>query len=667
MDPTFTRSEQTLTVLPLEPLDSPFLTYRLPDGLNAPEIGTRVLIPLGKSKTTGIVWENIPSSYSGETKVLTGMPDDFPVLPSFLHPLLQFGSWFYRIPLGSLARFALPPSFAAPKKLTARFWKEFQAVRAIPPLPPQSALPPLSSDQTEVYEKWLETRKERTFIPFLLEGITGSGKTRLYQEMARTVISEGMNVLVLTPEIGLVAPLLSAMERVSAQTLSIHSHQTIAQRSTVWACILSGSVRIIVGPRSAVFAPLQSLGLIIVDEEHDSSYQSYEGLSFNARNMAIKRAQLASIPVVLGSATPLTDSIYHVAKGTYHHLKLRRRIGGFPLPPIDFLPPAKGPEPLSDKVAEAIETTLKKGEQAVILLNRRGYVPTLACRSCNAEVTCPSCSVRLVYHKVPDKKMICHFCAGAFPVPAFCPSCRNREMEFRGLATQKLEERLTELFPSIRISRLDLDQKESAEDVLARFRMGDGDLLIGTQVVAKGHDLPNVTCGIVLDADAMLGFPDYRASERAFGLWVQLAGRVGRHLHGGRVIVVTKEPEKPIFQWLRKYDLASFYTHLLEERQLLGYPPSCRIASIILSSSREEPIRDLLEERSPFGLFPRGNGIYGPIPGLPPKLRNRYRAQILVKAPTIEEIHKRLFCVRDYYRAKKRIQVEWQIDPVDLT
>jgi primosomal protein N' (replication factor Y) len=632
-----------------------------------PEVGTRVLIPLGKRRTTGIVWEGGPSSYKGEARFLTEIPDEVPVLPSSLHSLLQFGAWYYRIPLGSLARFALPPSFASPKKLSARFWKEFHANSAENDKPGPADLPPLTSDQREVYERWNRTRQEMAFAPTLLEGITGSGKTRLYQEMARTVLSEGKSVLALTPEIGLVAPLLLAMEKISGQIQSIHSHQTVAQRGSVWARILSGKVRVVVGPRSAIFAPLQSLGLIIIDEEHDSSYQAYEGLSFNARNLAIKRAQLSSIPVVLGSATPLSDSVHLASKGRYHHLHLPRRVGGFPLPPINFLPPATGPEPLPDLVAKELEQTFSKGEQAIILLNRRGYVPTLSCRSCNTEVYCPSCSVKLVYHKVPEKRLICHFCASSFPVPTLCPSCRCRDLEFRGLATQKLEERLSILFPSLRISRLDLDQKENIQKVLDRFREGEGDLLIGTQVVAKGHDMPRVTCGIVLDADAMLGFPDYRASERAFGLWIQLAGRVGRHRGGGRVTIVTREPEKPIFRWVREYDTPSFYDHLLEERKMLGYPPFCRIASVVLSSASEEPIREIMDERPPFGSFPPGNGIYGPIPGLPPKLRNRYRAQILVKAPTIGEVHRRLAFVRDYYRQKKRILVEWQVDPLDLT
>jgi len=667
MDPTFTPSDPTLTILPLEPLDSPFLTYRAPEGEKVPAVGTRVFIPLGKRETTGIVWEPLPTTYTGETRLLSGIPDEFPVLPPFLHPLLQFGSWYYRIPLGSLARFALPPSFASTKKLSARFWKEFHAKKAQDDpsgLPP---LPPLSADQEKALESWKVTRQNPVFMPTLLEGITGSGKTRLYQEMARTALYEGKNVLVLTPEIGLVAPLLSAMEQVSRQTESIHSHQTLAQRANTWARILSGSVRIVVGPRSAVFAPLQSLGLIIIDEEHDSSYQAYEGLSFNARNLAIKRAQLAGIPVILGSATPLTDSVSHVSRGRYRHLELPRRIGGFPLPPIGFLPPPDSPVPFSDKIAMELESTLKKGEQSVILLNRRGYVPTLACRSCHAEINCPSCSVRLVFHKVPERRMICHFCAASFPVPSFCPSCGSRELEFRGLATQKLEECLSGLFPGVRIARLDLDQKEDASAILSRFREGEGDILVGTQVVAKGHDLPNVTCGIVLDADGMLNFPDYRASERAFGLWIQLAGRVGRHRHGGRVILVTKEPEKQIFQWARKYDIKSFYGHLLEERKTLGYPPACRIASVVLSSVSEETVRELLGESSPFGPFPAGNGIYGPIPGLPPKLRDRHRAQILIKAPSIQEIHERLSRVRDYYRTKKKILVEWRIDPLDLT
>lgn len=667
MDPTSTQSDSTLAVLPLDPLDIGLLTYRLPSGMDRPEPGTRVLIPLGRRKTTGIVWTApVQDSYKGEIREISESPDRSPVLPTFLHPLLEFGAWYYRIPLGSLAKFALPPSFAAPRPLSRNYWKIFdtgvpEADTAPPPLPP------LVLDQEGAFGAWKAGRLAPDFAPTLLQGVTGSGKTRLYQEMVRTVLAEGNNVLVLTPEIGLVAPLIVAMNAVSSATESIHSRLTVAERGRGWGRILSGSVRIVIGPRSAVFAPIPSLGLVIVDEEHDSSYQAYEGLSFNARNLAIKRAQLAGIPVVLGSATPLSDSVQMAASGRYRSLSLPRRIGGFPLPPIQLLPPSRGEDPVSGQIAREIEKTLERSEQSVILLNRRGYAPTLACQNCHQELTCPSCSARLVLHKVPERQVVCHLCTGAYPVPTRCPSCHGRDLAPGGIATQKLEESLSSRFPSARILRLDQDQKTDPSVILGLFQKGEGDILLGTQVVAKGHDLPLVTCGIVLDADAMLGFPDYRASERAFGLWVQLAGRVGRHRRGGQVTLVTREPENPLFRWVRDYDAPSFYTHLMEERKALGYPPFCRIASVILSSSAEERIREILRERTPFGRFPSGNGIYGPLPALPPKLRNRYRAQILIKAPTIREAHARLSLVREHYRKEKNIQVEWQVDPLDLT
>ncbi len=658
-----------ITVLPLEPLESPFLTYGLPEGRDRPETGTRVVVPLGRRLVTGIVWTSDGSAYSGETREIADFPDPSPILPPFLFSLLEFGAWYYRIPLGSLVRSSLPPSLSAPRGLSARFWKELtdpgESDRSSSPHP--ISLPSLTSDQEEAFADWTKARSQATFIPFLLDGITGSGKTRLYQEMARTVLSEGHDVLVLTPEIGLVAPLANAMEKVSMATLFLHSGQTPLQRARGWARILSGRARIVVGPRSALFAPLKNLGLIIVDEEHDPSYQSYEGLSFNARNLALRRAQEEGIPIVLGSATPLSDSLAHISAGRYHPLRLPRRIGGHPLPPIDLIPPSDGPSPLPPEVVSALAHTLSRGEQSVILLNRRGYVPTLLCRSCRAFATCPSCSVRLVLHKVPERRMVCHFCAATFSVPSLCPSCRSGDLELRGLATQKLEETLQALFPNAEVIRLDLDQRKNAWEKLDRFREGAGDILIGTQVVAKGHDLPNVTFGVVLEADAMLAFPDYRASERAFGLWLQLAGRVGRHRASGRVMIVTREPENEIFKWAKTYDTQSFYRHLLEERKSLGYPPFCRIASVMLSSAYEPAILEALNEASPFGRPAPGNGIYGPIPGLPSRVKNRYRAQILVKAPSIREIHDRLSRIRSHYRTQKKILVEWQIDPFDLT
>ena len=665
MDPISSPSESQLNILPLEPLESPFLTYRLPEGRERPGSGTRVIVPLGRRLVTGLVWPASGPPWEGETREIADLPDPRPVLPPFLFSLLEFGSWYYRVPLGALVRSALPPSLSATRALSSRFWKEWEKERPsfLSPLP---SLPPLSPDQLRAFEEWDQVRSRGGFSPFLLEGITGSGKTRLYQEMARKVIEEGKRVLLLTPEIGLVGPLLSSMEQISPDTVSLHSRQTPAARARGWARILSGNASVVVGPRSALFAPLPDLGLVIVDEEHDPSYQAYEGLSFNARNLAIKRAQEADVPVVLGSATPLSDSLFHAGAGRYYPLRLPRRIGGFSLPPIELVVPSIGPSPLPDEVREALAKTLSRHEQAVILLNRRGYVPTLLCRDCHTHVTCPSCAVRLVLHKVPERRMICHFCAASYAVPSLCPSCRGRNLDLRGIATQRLEEELRSFFPETRILRLDQDQKEDAWEKIGRFREGEGEILIGTQVVAKGHDLPGVTLGVVLEADGMLAFPDYRASERAFGLWIQLAGRVGRHRTGGRVMLVTREPENPIFGWAKNYDTRSFHEGLLEERKLLGYPPYCRLASIILSSASEDVIREVLSEPSPFGSHPPGNGIYGPIPALPPRLKNRYRAQILIKAPTVREVHERLSLIRHHYRPGKKILVEWQIDPSDL-
>ena len=672
MDPTPGPSEslssakkELLTVLPFDAIpDIPFLTYRNPDPATEIPPGTRVAIPLGRRTVAGLVWSDPAPPFAGALREISGVLDPVPVFPAALHLLVSFGAWYYKIPPGLLAKSALPPSMALPKPLPASFWKEFSAS------PPETktdlpTLHSLSPAQAEALAEWEEKRRER-FAPFLLRGVTGSGKTRLYQEMARTVIQEGSSVLVLNPEIGLVAPLLEAMQAISPAAEGIHSAQTKGERTRAFARILSGRVPVVVGPRSALFSPLSHLGLIIIDEEHDPSYQAYEGLSFNARNLALRRAQDLNIPVVLGSATPLSDAVFHVSSGRYHSLSLPGRIGGRPLPTLSLIPSATGPSPLPDPIPERIASALARSEQAVILLNRRGYVPTLLCRSCHATLSCPSCAVKLVFHKIPERRMICHSCASSFAVPSLCPSCLGRDLELRGTATQKLEEILEKLFPEARVVRLDADSARESQEKLAAFRGGEGDILVGTQVVAKGHDLPNVTYGVVLETDGMLAFPDYRASERAFGLILQLAGRVGRHRDGGQVDIVTRDPDNPVLGWAQNYDQEAFYNHVLEERRLLGYPPFARLASIILSSAREEPVQEILAEKSPFGTFPAGDGIFGPVPGLPPKLKNRFRAQIVIKAPTIGLVHQRLEQVKSYYNSRGKILVEWQIDPFDL-
>ena len=664
-DPPFLPEEGLLTVLPFDAIpDIPLLSYRNPDrSLEIPP-GTRVAVPLGRRTVAGLVWSDPAPPFEGALRAISGVLDPVPVFPAALHSLVSFGAWYYRIPPGLLAKSALPPSLSLPKSLPASFWKEYGA-----PFEEEKAkladLPPLSLAQIDAFREWEEKRRH-PFAPFLLRGVTGSGKTRLYQEMAKTVLSEGSSVLVLTPEIGLVAPLLEAMRAISPLAEGIHSAQTKGERFRAFARILSGRVPVVVGPRSALFSPLSRLGLVIVDEEHDPSYQAYEGLSFNARNLAIRRAQDLGIPVVLGSATPLSDAIFHVSSGRYHGLSLPGRIGGRSLPAINLIHSGSGTSPLPDPVPERIAGSLDRGEQAVILLNRRGYVPTLLCRSCHATLSCPSCAVRLVFHKVPDRRLICHSCAASYAVPSLCPTCLGRDLELRGTATQKLEEILGKHFPGARIIRLDADSAQESQERLAAFREGEGDILVGTQVVAKGHDLPKVTYGVVLETDGMLAFPDYRASERAFGLILQLAGRVGRHREGGQVDIVTRDPDNPVLGWARDYNQEAFYEQTLDERRLLGYPPFSRLASVILSSAHEEPIREALAEKSPFGKFPPGNGIFGPVPALPPKLKNRYQAQIVIKAPTIGLVHNRLEQVRSYYQSRGKILVEWQIDPFDL-
>ncbi len=667
MDPTPVPSEGPglLSVLPFDGIpETPLLTYRCPDRLGEILPGTRVAVPLGRRTVAGLVWSTSAPPFDGALREISEVLDPALVFPSVLHPLVTFASWYYKLPLGLLARFALPSSLGLPKPLPARFWKEYDA--PLPEIREEAIdLPPLSFAQAAAFSAWNEGRRE-AFAPFLLQGVTGSGKTRLYQEMVRSVLSEGGSVLVLTPEIGLVAPLLAAMLRISPLAEGVHSGQTPVQRARAFARILSGKVPVVVGPRSALFSPLERLGLIIVDEEHDPSYQAHEGLSFNARNIALRRAQDLGIPIVLGSATPLSDTLFNVASGRYRALRLPERIGGLSLPPISLIPAPTGGDPLPDPVVERINGALSIGGQAVVLLNRRGYVPTLLCRSCHTILSCPSCAVKLVLHKVPDRRMICHACASSFAVPSLCPSCLSRDLELRGTATQKLEELLQRRFPEATIVRLDADLARSSEESLLRFREGEGDILVGTQVVAKGHDLPRVTYGVVLETDGMLAFPDYRASERAFGLILQLAGRVGRHRAGGQVDIVTRDPDNPILGWAKNYDQEAFYAHVLAERKLLGYPPFARLASVILSSASEEPIREALAEKEPFGRFPQGDGIYGPIPGLPPKLKNRYRAQIVIKAPSIRTVHERLERIRSHYRARGKILVEWQIDPFDL-
>jgi len=442
---------------------------------------------------------------------------------------------------------------------------------------------------------------------FLLHGVTGSGKTEIYLQAIAHALAQGKGAIVLVPEIALTP---QTVERFKArfssgpqQTLVavLHSHLSAGERHDEWHKIRQGRARIVIGARSAIFAPVEPLGLIIVDEEHEHTYKQEEAPRYNARDVAIVRGQLEHAVVVLGSATPSLESFYNTRKGKYTLLELPERVDNQKMPHVrvvDMRQAArkeKGSLIFSPQLKEAIAQRLERGEQTILFLNRRGYSTSLQCPQCGRVCECPNCSLALTYHR-PEQKLRCHLCGYVESVPTVCPNekCRNPQIRYSGLGTQKVEDVLGKLFPHARVKRMDADVMKRKEDyrrVLGDFRTGKIDILIGTQMIAKGLHFPNVTLVGIIYADMALHQPDFRAGERTFQLLTQVAGRAGRGDVEGEVFVQAFTPFHPAIQYARRHDFVGFYDQEIEFREQLKYPPISRMALLTLKGRNEEKVK----------------------------------------------------------------------------
>ena len=433
---------------------------------------------------------------------------------------------------------------------------------------------------------------------FLLHGVTGSGKTEVYLQAIAYALERGQGAIVLVPEISLTPQTVERFKarfssgRLQTLVAVLHSHLSAGERHDEWHKIRQGRARIVIGARSAIFAPVEPLGLVIVDEEHEHTYKQEEAPRYHARDVAIVRGQMEGAVVVLGSATPSLESYHNCKKGKYTLLDLPERVDNQKMPHVrvvDLRQAArggKGPPIFSNQLKEAITQRLERGEQTILFLNRRGYSTALECTQCGHVANCPNCSLSLTYHR-PEQKLRCHLCGYIEPVPTACPNpkCRNPQIRYSGLGTQKVEDVLGKLFPQARVRRMDADvmkRKEDYRKVLGDFRVGKIDILIGTQMIAKGLHFPNVTLVGIIFADMALHQPDFRAGERTFQLLTQVAGRAGRGDVEGEVFVQAFTPFHPAIQYARRHDFVGFYEQEIEFREQLKYPPVARVALLTL-------------------------------------------------------------------------------------
>jgi primosomal protein N' (replication factor Y) len=538
----------------------------------------------------------------------------------------------------------------------------------------------LNDEQQRALDQIARKIKEREYATFLLHGVTGSGKTEIYIRAMRQATRAGMSALMLVPEIALTPVFSRRLRRTFGEAVAIlHSSLSEGERTDEWRRIKEGDARVVIGTRSAVFAPVENLGLILVDEEHDSSYKQDETPRYHGRDTAIMRAVRAKAVVVLGSATPSLESFHNAHTGKYTYIRLKSRFGNRPLADVQCVDMREvfkrhgKQQTFSDELKTAIAETFERNEQAIILLNRRGFSTFALCRSCGLAIHCPNCDVTLTYHR-HNSSLLCHYCNYIRPVPRSCPACDGPYIQYVGEGTEQIEARLKEMFSERSISRVDRDttrRRGSLEHLLMEFGAGTIDLLVGTQMLAKGHDFHNVTLVGVISVDVGLAMPDFRAAERTFQLLTQVAGRAGRGQLPGRVIIQTYHPEHYSLVCARAQDYEEFYRREIEFRRSMHYPPFSALINILVhdkefdraNMAATDLSREMRESSQAAGLR-----VLGPAPAPIARLKSEHRFQLLIKARSRTRARQALDRAMDRVAALghnlRSISIE--VDPVSL-
>ena len=692
--------------------------------------GVRLRVPFRQREAVGVLLETAVYSDIPATKLKTALAllDTEPLIPAELLALARWAADYYHYPIGEVVAALLPPALRAGKSLAAtdtfawrlttagaapdpnvvkraprqaallgvlakrpggldagtldaeyprwqksmralmrRGWVEKIAVAspdsAAPPPTPAAILNPAQRAAAAAIHAALGS-----FQAFLLDGVTGSGKTEVYLEVMAEAVRRGQQALLLVPEIGLTPQLLKRVRGRFAEAAVFHSALSEGERLAAWQAAGNGRTPVVVGTRSAVFLPLKNPGLIVVDEEHDTSFKQQDGFRYSARDLAVVRAARQSIPVVLGSATPSLESLHNVAQLRYTHLSLPERAADARHPAMRLLDIRSRPlsEGLSDLLIDAIRRHLDGGGQVLLFLNRRGYAPTVMCHACGATLQCRRCDARLTLHA--NRRLQCHHCGAERPLPARCAHCGSAELGHFGYGTERIERVLARLFPHAGIARLDRDstrRKGRLEAFLDGVERGEYQMLVGTQMLAKGHDFPKVTLVGIVDADQGLFGADFRASERMAQLIVQVAGRAGRAEHPGEVLIQTHHPEHPLLNRLVREGYASFAAAALTERRAAGLPPFAAMALLRAeASARSAPLAFLEAARQK--LTPacgRQVQLLGPAPASMERRAGRYRAQLLLLAAQRALLQQALAtALPALYELRQARRVRWSLD-----
>ena len=499
----------------------------------------------------------------------------------------------------------------------------------------------LTAEQAQATNAVDQAIDEKQAATFLLEGVTGSGKTEVYLQIIQHALAQGKSALMLVPEISLTPQIVRQFKaRFGDQVALLHSALSDGERYDEWRRIEKGDAQVVVGARSAIFAPIKNLGVIIMDEEHETSYKQEDMPRYHARDVAQWRGQYHHCPVVLGSATPSLESRARAQKGVYQWLRLTKRINGKDLPHVQLVDMRQAGRyapttDISQELATEIQKKLALNEQVVLMLNRRGYSSFLMCRECGEVIKCPNCDISLTYHK-DTNSLKCHYCGHEEPVPQVCPNCHSKAVRYFGTGTQRVEKELTELFPTARVLRMDVDttrRKGAHERILDEFGKHHADILLGTQMIAKGLDFPNVTLVGVLNADTSLGLPDFRASERTFQLLTQVSGRAGRAEKEGNVLIQTYNPDHYAIQYAQRQDYEHFFGKEMQVRHQGGYPPYYYTIQITASARTEaDAAQKMFQIRGEIVNYLSQNAvILGPTPQSIMRINNRYYYQLVIK------------------------------------
>ncbi len=638
-------SEQTVAVAVEAPQHAglgPTLDYHCERPLSA---GTLVRVALGKRQVPGIVWERAPGAAldAAQLKPVGDVLDAMPPLPAAWRQLVAFAAGYYQRSVGELALAVLPPEL---RKLdAAQLTRRVARLGTPAPVEHRDASAPALNDAQQSAVQALAALNPGTT---LLHGVTGSGKTEVYLQAAAAALAAGRQVLVLVPEINLTPQLEArfAARFVGHRLVSLHSALTPAQRLKHWLAAHLGHAELVLGTRLAVFASMPRLALIVVDEEHDPSFKQQEGARYSARDLAVWRGHNEGIAVLLGSATPALETWQRAEQGAYRRLSLPERIGGGALPRVRVvdmgaLPRNQGEEiVVSPPLLGALQQRLQRGEQSLVLLNRRGYAPVLHCGACGWKSGCAHCSAWRVFHKI-DRTLRCHHCGFTERVPRACPECGNLDIHGIGRGTERLEEHLATLLPGARIARIDADStrlKGALEAQLAAVHAGDVDVLVGTQMVAKGHDFRRMTLVAAVNPDSALFASDFRAGERLFALLMQAAGRAGRDAAQGglsEMWVQTWHPRHPLFAALATHDFASFAASQLRDRGGAGLPPFASLA-LLRAEAKDATIAAafLHAAAQTAAALPEAAGvtIYPPVPPPVSRVAGVERMQMLIES-----------------------------------